>query len=83
MVTVPARPRLISCHIPQAIELARYNPQSCMVTLHPGTVDTELSRPFQKMVPNWRAVYRRTKRRTFMAGDGSFNAIANRRFFCV
>ena len=34
-----------------AIELARYNPQSCMVTLHPGTVDTELSRPFQKMVP--------------------------------
>ncbi|MDC0476519.1 SDR family oxidoreductase [Alphaproteobacteria bacterium] len=34
-----------------AIELTRYNPQSCMVTLHPGTVDTELSRPFQKMVP--------------------------------
>ena len=30
-----------------AIELARYNPQSCMVTLHPGTVDTDLSRPFQ------------------------------------
>ena len=35
-----------------AIELARYNPESCMVTLHPGTVDTELSKPFQKMVPN-------------------------------
>ncbi len=34
-----------------AIELARYNPESCVVTLHPGTVDTELSRPFQKMVP--------------------------------
>ena len=32
-----------------AIELARYNPDSCMVTLHPGTVDTDLSRPFQKM----------------------------------
>jgi len=32
-----------------AIELARYNPQSCMVTLHPGTVDTDLSRPFQKL----------------------------------
>ena len=31
-----------------AIELARYNPESCMVTLHPGTVDTDLSRPFQK-----------------------------------
>lgn len=34
-----------------AIELARYNADSCMVTLHPGTVDTDLSRPFQKMVP--------------------------------
>ena len=31
-----------------AIELTRYNPESCMVTLHPGTVDTDLSRPFQK-----------------------------------
>ena len=31
-----------------AIELARYNPESCMVTLHPGTVETDLSRPFQK-----------------------------------
>ena len=31
-----------------AIELSRYNPESCMVTLHPGTVDTDLSRPFQK-----------------------------------
>ena len=37
-----------------AIELARYNPESCMVTLHPGTVDTDLSRPFQKKDPNTR-----------------------------
>ena len=35
-----------------AIELARYNPESCMVTLHPGTVDTDLSRPFQKKDTN-------------------------------
>ena len=35
-----------------AIELARYNPESCMVTLHPGTVDTDLSRPFQKKDAN-------------------------------
>ena len=35
-----------------AIELARYNPDSCMVTLHPGTVDTDLSRPFKKMTPS-------------------------------
>ena len=37
-----------------AIELARYNPESCMVTLHPGTVDTDLSRPFQRKDPNTR-----------------------------
>ena len=35
-----------------SIELARYNPESCMVTLHPGTVDTDLSRPFQKKEVN-------------------------------
>lgn len=34
-----------------AIELARSQPELCCVTLHPGTVDTELSRPFQKRVP--------------------------------
>lgn len=32
-----------------AIELAHYNPDSCMVTLHPGTVDTDLSKPFQNL----------------------------------
>lgn len=30
-----------------AIELARHNPSACVATLHPGTVDTDLSRPFQ------------------------------------
>ena len=30
-----------------AIELARKHPQAVCVTLHPGTVDTALSRPFQ------------------------------------
>jgi len=35
-----------------AIELARYNPESCMITMHPGTVDTDLSKPFQKLVPD-------------------------------
>ncbi|MEK9850192.1 MAG: SDR family NAD(P)-dependent oxidoreductase [Candidatus Puniceispirillum sp.] len=33
-----------------SIELARYNPQSCVVSLHPGTVDTALSKPFQSKV---------------------------------
>lgn len=34
-----------------SIELARHNPSACVATLHPGTVDTDLSRPFQGNVP--------------------------------
>jgi NAD(P)-dependent dehydrogenase (short-subunit alcohol dehydrogenase family) len=34
-----------------SIELARTHPRALAVTLHPGTVDTELSRPFQRGVP--------------------------------
>lgn len=34
-----------------AIELARTHPHAVAVTLHPGTVDTPLSRPFQRGVP--------------------------------
>ncbi len=34
-----------------AIELKRGRPEAICVALHPGTVDTELSRPFQKNVP--------------------------------
>jgi NAD(P)-dependent dehydrogenase (short-subunit alcohol dehydrogenase family) len=34
-----------------SIEHARRFPQSVIVGLHPGTVDTELSRPFQRRVP--------------------------------
>ena len=30
-----------------SIEMARYNPNACVATLHPGTVDTALSKPFQ------------------------------------
>lgn len=35
-----------------AIELARTNPQAIAVSLHPGTVDTALSQPFQRNVPD-------------------------------
>ncbi|MEL6364778.1 MAG: SDR family NAD(P)-dependent oxidoreductase [Pseudomonadota bacterium] len=35
-----------------AIELARKNETALCVGLHPGTVDTELSRPFQRNVPD-------------------------------
>ena len=34
-----------------AIELARTNKFAKVIGLHPGTVDTELSKPFQKNVP--------------------------------
>jgi NAD(P)-dependent dehydrogenase (short-subunit alcohol dehydrogenase family) len=34
-----------------SIELARRSPNVCCVALHPGTVDTDLSRPFQRGVP--------------------------------
>lgn len=34
-----------------AIEYGRSSPHTLIVTLHPGTTDTQLSRPFQKNVP--------------------------------
>jgi NAD(P)-dependent dehydrogenase (short-subunit alcohol dehydrogenase family) len=34
-----------------AIEVGRRNPEAICVGLHPGTVDTGLSRPFQRGVP--------------------------------
>ncbi|KQM38107.1 SDR family NAD(P)-dependent oxidoreductase [Sphingomonas sp. Leaf10] len=34
-----------------AVELARSRPQAVCVALHPGTVDTGLSKPFQRGVP--------------------------------
>ena len=34
-----------------SVELARKKPQSFCVSLHPGTVDTPLSQPFQRNVP--------------------------------
>lgn len=34
-----------------AIEYRRTCPRAIVVTLHPGTTDTQLSRPFQRSVP--------------------------------
>src|SRR5690606_8301453 len=34
-----------------AIELGRSNPEAIVAALHPGTVDTPLSKPFQARVP--------------------------------
>ena len=33
-----------------SIELARYNDQAKIVTLHPGTVETDLSKPYRSQV---------------------------------
>lgn len=35
-----------------AIELRRVNPEAIVALLHPGTVDTDLSKPFQAKVPS-------------------------------
>lgn len=37
-----------------AIELKRTRPEAILVGLHPGTVDTDLSKPFQRSVPEGR-----------------------------
>ncbi|MFN3371188.1 MAG: SDR family NAD(P)-dependent oxidoreductase [Sphingomonadaceae bacterium] len=34
-----------------SVELARKNPSAAIVALHPGTVDTPMSKPFQRNVP--------------------------------
>lgn len=34
-----------------AIELSRRAPNVCVLALHPGTVDTDLSKPFQRFLP--------------------------------
>jgi hypothetical protein len=35
-----------------AIELGRIAPSAIVIGLHPGTVDTHLSQPFQRSVPH-------------------------------
>lgn len=39
-----------------AIEIARARPQAVVVSLHPGTVDTAMSRPFQAGLPDGQLV---------------------------
>jgi len=35
-----------------AIEMSRSHPMGAVIGLHPGTVDTRLSKPFQKGLPS-------------------------------
>ena len=50
-----------------AIELARTHPQALCVALHPGTVDTPLSRPFQRGTPRDRLFDPATAARQLLA----------------
>lgn len=43
-----------------AIELERKNPQAVAVALHPGTVDTALSKPFQRNLPSGQLISPKT-----------------------
>jgi NAD(P)-dependent dehydrogenase (short-subunit alcohol dehydrogenase family) len=54
-----------------AIELRQRNPQALCVALHPGTVDTGLSRPFQSAVdPNKLQTPADSARRMLVTLDG-------------
>ena len=73
------KPHSTSCRT-AAIELARYNPGSCMVTLHPGTVDTDLSRPFQKMATRT-SIFSADQSVKIMAGHGPIKSAQTGGFF--
>ena len=42
-----------------ALEMWRTHPEACIVAYHPGTVDTAMSAPFQKGLPEWQIQKRR------------------------
>lgn len=50
-----------------AIEMARTHPQAVIAGLHPGTVDTDLSRPFQRGVPAEKLFEPRTSAQRLLA----------------
>ncbi|GAA0279955.1 SDR family oxidoreductase [Alteraurantiacibacter aestuarii] len=49
-----------------AIEMERTHPQAVIVGLHPGTVDTRLSQPFQSSLPAGQLTMRRDAARNLM-----------------
>jgi NAD(P)-dependent dehydrogenase (short-subunit alcohol dehydrogenase family) len=64
-----------------AIELARRNPTAVCVALHPGTVDTALSRPFQSGVPAGRLFSPRQAAEHLLRVIDSLDASASGRAF--
>lgn len=64
-----------------SIELARTRPQAVCVALHPGTVDTGLSRPFQARVPAERLFTSAYSAARLIAVLGGLNAADSGRVF--
>lgn len=64
-----------------AIELARSRPEALCVALHPGTVDTGLSRPFQRGVPPETLFSSKRASRQLLEVIGNLNATASGRVF--
>lgn len=64
-----------------AIELARKNPEAFCIGLHPGTVDTALSKPFQGNVPDTRLFTADQSARALLAVLNATSASASGRCF--
>jgi NAD(P)-dependent dehydrogenase (short-subunit alcohol dehydrogenase family) len=64
-----------------AIELARRNPRALCIALHPGTVDTALSRPYQSSVPDGRLFNPRQAAEYLLNVIDSLDASASGRAF--
>jgi NAD(P)-dependent dehydrogenase (short-subunit alcohol dehydrogenase family) len=64
-----------------AIEIARTRPQAICVALHPGTVDTPLSVPFQGNVPTHRLFTPEHSARSLLAVLGGLGTVDSGRIF--
>ncbi len=64
-----------------AIELARRNPAAICVSLHPGTVDTALSKPFQANVPQGKLFTSRFAAAQLLGVVDRLDAAANGGFY--
>ena len=66
-----------------AIELKRQNPQAIAVSLHPGTTDTALSKPFQANVAEGKAVFAGFRRSSATACDRRPQSCQQRTAVCL
>lgn len=64
-----------------SIEVARSRPKALIVGLHPGTVDTALSTPFQAGVPEGRLFTPERSARAMLSVVDGLDAAASGRLF--